>query len=111
MKYFFQFKKDPFDVYRIILPEEICLFSDFIEDITTETEAEEYIDDIENVLNGSYEDFEIQLNATSVLIKKDETEIEHFFRNEEPYIQKIETKEFKELLLVWKNKIKESVEN
>lgn len=33
MKYSYEFKKDPFGDLGIILPEEICLFTDFIENI------------------------------------------------------------------------------
>jgi hypothetical protein len=107
MKYSYEFKKDPFGDLGIILPEEICLFSDFIENIATVEQVDEYIEYIEKVLNGTYEDFEIELNATSVLIKKDVTIVENFFRIEEPHENTIETKQFKELLLVWRDKIPE----
>ncbi|MFE4352054.1 tRNA-Val4 [Peribacillus butanolivorans] len=105
MKYSYEFKKDPFGDLGIILPEEFCLFSDFIENIATVEQVDEYIEYIEKVLNGTYEDFEIELNATSVLIKKDVTIVENFFRIEEPYENTIETKQLKELLLVWRDKI------
>lgn len=65
MKYSHEFKKDPFGDLGIILPEEICLFTDFIENITTVEQVDEYIEYIKKVLNGIYEDFEIELNATS----------------------------------------------
>ena len=45
-------------------------FADFIEDIATVKELDEYIEDIEKVLNGSCEDFEIQLNADKCINKK-----------------------------------------
>ncbi|KAA6452049.1 tRNA-Val4 [Bacillus swezeyi] len=105
MKYLYEFKRDPLGYLRISLPKEISLFSDFIEDIPTTEEADEYLADIENVLNGTYKDSEIQLNATSVLIKKDMTVVEHFFRNDPPYENTIETEEFKELLLIWRDNI------
>ncbi|RAP19532.1 hypothetical protein C2W59_01065 [Bacillus pumilus] len=55
----------------IILPEEISIFSDFIQDISTE-EVDEYIEYIQNVIDGVYENFEITLNATSASIKSKE---------------------------------------
>lgn len=107
MKYSYEFKKDPFGDLGIILPEEICLFSDFIGNIAKVEQVDEYIEYIEKVLNGKYEDFEIELNATSVLIKKDVTIVENFFRIDEPHENTIETKQFIELLLVWRDKIPE----
>ena len=44
---------------------------------------------------------------TSVLIKKDETIVEHFFTNDELNENKMETEQFKELMLIWKSKISE----
>ncbi|TKG97913.1 tRNA-Val4, partial [Peribacillus simplex] len=71
MKYSYEFKRNPLGYLRRILPQEINLFSDFIEDIVLETEVDEYIDIVEKVMEGEYEEFEIEGNATSVLIKKD----------------------------------------
>jgi hypothetical protein len=107
MKYLYKFYRDHLDLLRIKLPDEIELFSDFLEDITTEEEADEYIEYIEKVLNGSYDNFEIQLNATSAFIKKDMTILEHFFTSKEPNENTIETEQFKELILIWKNKLPE----
>lgn len=87
------------------MPEEISIFSDFIENIATEEQTNEYIDYIEKVSEGKYEDFEIELNATSVLIKKDVTIVENSFRIEEPSENSIETDQFRELLLIWRDKI------
>ncbi|MDL2029732.1 tRNA-Val4 [Bacillus subtilis] len=103
MKYSYKFKEDPFGDLGIVLPEEVSIFSDFIENIATEEQAE-YIDYIEKVLKGIYEDFEIELNATSVLIKKDVTIVENSFRIETPYENSIETDQFRELLLIWRDK-------
>ncbi|MBJ7961804.1 tRNA-Val4 [Bacillus cereus group sp. N28] len=107
MKYIYSFYRDHLNILRIKLPDEVKFFTDFIEDIATVKELDEYIEDIEKVLNGSCEDFEIQLNATSVLIKKDETIVEHFFTNDELNENKMETEQFKELMLIWKSKISE----
>ncbi len=103
MKYSYKFKEDPFGDLGIVLPEEVSIFSDFIENIATEEQAE-YIDYIEKVSKGIYEDFEIELNATSVLIKKDVTIVENSFRIETPYENSIETDQFRELLLIWRDK-------
>ena len=107
MRYAYEFKEDPFGDLRIVLPEEISLFSDFIENIATEEQMNEYIEYIKKVLEGVYEDFEIELNATSIFIKKDMTMVENNFRIEEPYKNTIETEQLIELLLVWKEKIQE----
>ena len=107
MRYSYEFKEDPFGDIGIVLPEEISLFSDFIENIATEEQVDEYIEYIKKVLDGVYEDFEIELNATSVFIKKDVTIVENNFRIEEPYENKIETEQFIELLLIWREKIQE----
>ncbi|MGM9928564.1 MAG: tRNA-Val4 [Bacillus sp. (in: firmicutes)] len=105
MKYSYEFKKDPFGITRIVLPEKINIFSDFIEDISTEEEADEYIGYVKKVLEGVYEDFEITLNATGVNIKKDLTIAEHHYRFDEPFENTIETEEFLELMLIWREKI------
>ncbi|MFC7370767.1 tRNA-Val4 [Fictibacillus iocasae] len=107
MKYVYSLYRDHLDVLRIKLPDEIKIFSDFIEDITTEQEIDEYIEDIKKVINGVYEDFEIELNATSAFIKKDVTTVENPYRIEEPYENRIETEQFLELLLIWRGKIQE----
>lgn len=107
MRYPFEFKKDPFGDLGIGLPEEISIFSDFIQDISKEEEVDEYIGYIKKVLEGVYEDFEVTLNATSVNIKKDVTVAEHHYRIDEPLENKIETEEFIELLLIWREKISE----
>ncbi|MDQ0928542.1 hypothetical protein QFZ25_002602 [Bacillus atrophaeus] len=60
MKYSYKFEEDPFGDLGIVLPEEISIFSDFIENIATEEQANEYIDYIEKVSEGIYEDFEIE---------------------------------------------------
>ncbi|WP_336046381.1 tRNA-Val4 [Solibacillus ferritrahens] len=105
MRYVYEFKEDPFGDLRIVLPEEISLFSDIIENIASEEQIDEYIKYIKNVLEGVYEDFEIELNATSIFIKKDISIVENNFRVEEPYKNTIETEQLIELLLVWKEKI------
>lgn len=70
MKYSYEFKENQFGNLAIILPEEMSIFADFIQDISTVEEADEYLGYIQNVTDGEYENFEITLNATSVIIKK-----------------------------------------
>ena len=60
---------------------------------------------VKKVLEGVYEDFEITLNATSVNIKKDITTVEHHYRSDKPLENTIETEEFLELMLIWREKI------
>ncbi|MCI4060563.1 tRNA-Val4, partial [Bacillus cereus] len=64
MEYSFEFKRDPFGYLRIVLPTELEYFSDFIEDIVSVDEADEYLKIIQEVLDGSSEEYEIQLNTT-----------------------------------------------
>ncbi|WP_189777570.1 tRNA-Val4 [Virgibacillus halodenitrificans] len=105
MKYSYEFKKDPFGITRIILPETLTVFSDVFEDISTKEEADEYIVYVKKVLTGDYEDFEITLNATSIKIKKNMTIAEHHYRFDEPFESSIETDELLELMLMWKEAI------
>lgn len=107
MKYSYEFTRNPLGYLRIILSEEINLFSDFIEDITFESEVDEYIDIVQRVIEGEYDEFEIQGNATSVLIRKDTTVLHHFYIFEKPNENQMETEQFRELLLIWREKIPE----
>lgn len=107
LKYSYEFKKDPFGDLGIVLPEEISIFSDFIENISTVEQVDEYIEYTEKVLEGIYDEFEIELNATSVLIKNNVSVVKNNFRIEEPYENTIETDQFIQLLLVWRKKIPE----
>ncbi|MEK3806084.1 tRNA-Val4 [Bacillus sp. FSL H8-0547] len=107
MRYAYEFRKDPFGDLGIVLPEEISIFSDFIENIATEEQVDEYIEYIKKVLDGTYDEFEIELNAASVLIKNDVSVVKNYFRIEEPYENTIETDQFIQLLLVWRKKIPE----
>ncbi|API90615.1 MULTISPECIES: hypothetical protein [Virgibacillus] len=111
MRYSYEFKKDPFGITRIILPEKISVFSDVLEDISTKEEVDEYIGYVKKVLEGEYEDFEIMLNATSVNIKKNVTIAEHHYRIDEPFESTIETEEFLDLMLIWKERIAEILED
>ncbi|MGP1910116.1 tRNA-Val4 [Metabacillus sp. JX24] len=107
MRYAYEFRKDPFGDSGIVLPEEISIFTDFIENIATEEQVDEYIAYTEKVLDGTYDEFEIELNATSVLIKNDVSVVKNNFRIEGPNENSIETDQFIQLLLVWRKKIPE----
>ncbi|WP_338786259.1 tRNA-Val4 [Metabacillus sp. FJAT-53654] len=107
MKYSYEFKEDSFGDIGLVLPREISVFSDFIENISTEEQVDEYIGYIDAVLKRVHEDFEIALNEIIVFIKKDKTTVENPFLIDEPNRNTIETEEFKELLIMWRSKIPE----
>ena len=107
MKYSYEFREDPFGDLMIVLPEELSVFSDFIQDISTEQEVDEYIGYIKNVLERVHETFEVTLNATSVMIRKDVTIAQHHYQTAEPFENKMETEDFIELLRIWKEKVAE----
>ncbi|WIX22789.1 tRNA-Val4 [Bacillus sp. L381] len=58
-------------------------FSDFIEDIVSVSEANEYLKLIQKVLDGSIEEYEIQLNTAIAYIKEDQTVIEYLYTKSE----------------------------
>ncbi|OMP27476.1 tRNA-Val4 [Bacillus sp. I-2] len=103
MEYSYEFKEDQFGNLAIILPEEISIFADFIQDISTTEEVDEYLGYIQNVIDGEYVNFEITLNATSVIIKKMKQQLN--------IIIGLKNQEFIELLLIWKEKIPEIFED
>ncbi|MEW4289623.1 tRNA-Val4 [Rossellomorea marisflavi] len=107
MRYSYEFKEDPFGDLMIVLPEEFSVFSDFIQDISTEQEVDEYIGYIKNVLERVHETFEITLNATSVMIRKDVTIAQHHYPTAETFENTMETEVFIELLRIWKEKVAE----
>lgn len=80
-------------------------FSDFIEDIVSVSEANEYLKLIQKVLDGSIEEYEILLNTTIAYIKEDQTVIEHLYTKSENDRSSLEIEKFKVLILVWRDKI------
>lgn len=104
MEYSFEFKRDPLGYLRIVLPTELEYFSDFIEDIVSVNEADEYLKIIQEVLDGTSEGYEIQLNTTIAYIKKDKTVVKHLYTESEDK-SSMETEKFKNLMLVWRDKI------
>ncbi|MCY8973051.1 tRNA-Val4 [Bacillus atrophaeus] len=105
MEYSIEFKRDPLGYLRVILPTELEYFSDFIEDIVSLDEADEYLNIIQEVLDGSSEEYEIQLNTSIAYIKKDKTVVEHLYTESENDKSSMETEKFKELILVWRDMI------
>nr|WP_326195139.1 tRNA-Val4 [Bacillus mojavensis] len=105
MEYSFEFKRDPLGYLRVVLPTELEYFSDFIEDIVSVDEADEYLKFIQEVLYSSSEEYEIQLNTSIAYIKKDQTVGEHLYTESENDKSSMETEKFKNLILVWRDKI------
>ncbi|MCY8103441.1 tRNA-Val4 [Bacillus mojavensis] len=103
MDYSFAFKRDPLGYLRVVLPTELEYFSDFIEDIVTVDEADEYLKIIQEVLDSSSEEYEIQLNTTIAYIKKDQTVVEHLYTESENDKSSMKTETFKNLILVWRD--------
>src|SRR5699024_4090427 len=106
MKYKYKFYRDPLDSLRMILPEQIDMFSDFIEQIATDDLANEVIKAIDSVQKGDKDEEEIMINTTSVLIKPEITTItlSDLLYDPSPD-QYIETDEFRELVVIWKEKL------
>ncbi|MCY9072221.1 tRNA-Val4, partial [Bacillus inaquosorum] len=99
------FKRDPLGYLRIVLPTELEYFSDFIENIVSVEEADEYLNIVQEVLDRSSQEYEIQLNTIIAYIKKDKTVVEHLYTESENDKNSLETVKFKELMLIWRDKI------
>lgn len=109
MEYSFECKRDHLGYLRVVLPAELEYFSDFIEDIVSVDEADEYLKMIQDVLDGSSEEYEIQLNTTIAYIKEDQTVIEHLYTENENDRSSMETEKFKKLILDWRDKIPKGI--
>ena len=106
VRYKYKFYRDPLDSLRIKLPEQIDMFSDFIELIATEDRADEFIQIIDEVKEGKHDEYEIFYNAPSVLIRPKITSVTlSEVLDNPPPDQYIETDQFRELILIWKEKI------
>src|SRR5699024_219278 len=75
MKYKYKFYRDPLDSLRMKLPEQIDMFSDFIEQIATDDLANEVIEAIDSVQKGDKDEEEIMITAPSVLIRPEITSV------------------------------------
>src|SRR5699024_5343405 len=106
MKYKYKFYRDPLDSLRIKLPEQIDMFSDFIGQIATEDEVNEFIQIIDEVKAGKHDEYEIFFNAPTVLIRPEITSVTlSDILDDPPPDQYIETDQFRELILIWKEKL------
>lgn len=108
MKYNYTLYRDPLGSLRIRLPERIDMFSDFISLIATEERANQIIQIIDEVQEGKHDEYGIFYNAPTVLIKPEVTSVSlSDILDDPPPDQYIETDEFRELILIWKEKIPE----
>src|SRR5699024_1472263 len=88
------------------LPKKIELFANFIELIATEDRADEFIQIIDEVREGKHDEYEIFFNAPSVLIRPEITSVTlSDVLDNPPPDQYRETDEFRELVVIWKEKI------
>ncbi|MCY9231744.1 tRNA-Val4, partial [Bacillus inaquosorum] len=60
---------------------------------------------VQEVLDRSSQEYEIQLNTIIAYIKKDKTVVEHLYTESENDKNSLETVKFKELMLIWRDKI------
>src|SRR5699024_5841775 len=89
------------------LTKEISIFANFIQLIVTEDLANEVIEAIDSVQKGDKDDEEIMINAPYVLIRSEITSVSLLDILDEgaPPDQYIETDQFRELILIWKEKL------
>src|SRR5699024_12620897 len=88
------------------LPKEIDMFSHFIGQIATEDRADEFIQIIVEVKAGKHDEYEIFFNAPTVLIRPEITSVTlSDILDDPPPDQYIETDQFRELILIWKEKL------
>src|SRR5699024_886235 len=106
MKYKYKFYRDPLESLRIKLPEQINMFSHFIVQIATENREDEFIQIIDKVNEGKHDEYEIYYNAPTVLIRTEITKVTlSEVLDDPPPDQYIETDQFRELILIWKEKL------
>ena len=107
MRYKYKFYRDPLDSLRMKLPEQIDMFSDFIGQIATEDRADKFIQIIDEVKAGKHDEYEIFFNAPTVLIRPEITSVSlsDILDEDAPPDQYIETDQFRELILIWKEKL------
>src|SRR5699024_2193677 len=88
------------------LSKEIDIVAHVIEHIATDDLANEVIEAIESVQKGDKDEEEIMMNAPSVLIRPEITSVTlSEVLDNPPPDQYIETDEFRELVVIWKEKI------
>ncbi|WP_186322223.1 hypothetical protein [Bacillus mycoides] len=104
MEYSHEFWCDPFGGLRIRLPKEIAIVSDFIGNLD-EDEVDEYIEVLDNVVEGKSPSFELEYNATAAFIEPEYTSAINYYISSPNNQCKLETSEFRRLLLLWRNKV------
>jgi len=88
------------------LPKEIDMFFDFIGLIATEDEVNEFIQIIDEVKEGKHDQYEILFDAPMVTIQPEITKVTlSEVLDDPPPDQYIETDQFRELILIWKEKL------
>ncbi|NWK68561.1 hypothetical protein COJ48_06160 [Bacillus cereus] len=104
MKYSHEFWRDPFGGLRIHLPKEIAIVSHFIENLY-EDEVDEYIEILDHVVEGKHPNFELEYNAAGVFIEPEYTIAINYYISPPNNQCKLETSEFRRLLLLWRDKV------
>src|SRR5699024_8095367 len=90
------------------LPKEINMISEFIGPSATEDLANEVRETIDVVQQGETDEEELMINAPTVLSKPEITSVSLAdILDDPPPDQYIETDEFRELVLIWKEKLPE----
>src|SRR5699024_2036743 len=94
------------DTLTLRLPKDIEMISESIGQIATEDRADEFIQIIDEVKEGKHDEYEIFFNAPTVLIRPEITSVTlSDILDNPPPDQYIETDQFRELILIWKEKI------
>ncbi|EOW9526899.1 hypothetical protein ACO11K_000492 [Bacillus cytotoxicus] len=104
MKYIYEFYRDGLGGLRIRLPKKISIISHFSEDILDD-EADEYIQILDNVVDKKFPHYEIEGNVAAVYIESNYTSAINFFISPSNNQCKIETSEFRKLLVLWRDKV------
>ncbi|QWI78169.1 hypothetical protein JG486_29375 (plasmid) [Bacillus mycoides] len=102
MKYTYEFYRDGLGGLRIRLPKEISIISHFLEDILDD-EADDYIQILNNVVDQKVPQYEIEGNVAAVYIEPNYTSAINLFMSAPNNQCKIETSEFRKLLVLWRD--------
>src|SRR5699024_8467961 len=105
-RYPFNFERDSVGYLMLKLPSKIRLFSHFIELIETDDLATEVIEAVDSVHKGDEDEEDIMINAQTILIRPEITSVSlSDILDDPPPDQYIETDQFRELILIWKEKL------
>ncbi|SFC82898.1 hypothetical protein SAMN04488168_11056 [Bacillus sp. 491mf] len=106
MKYTYEFYRDGLGGLRIRLPKEIFIISHFLED-TLDDEVDEYVQILDNVVDKKFPHYEIEGNIAAVYIESNYTSAINLFMSPPNNQCRIETSEFRKLLVLWRDKVVE----